>query len=905
MATVRTLNQILDQFREVANQHRQINNFTVGTADDWATSGTTNYPAWWVTYEDADFEERKELFNFTFIVVDRVKKDRSNLQEIHSDTKLICRDIITQLRDPYYQWSTTYNTNLQAIYEPFHEDEVAGWSFTFTIGQPFTNDKCAIPFRETPTISYPADSTTGSTSYSWVPSTRTITINGVTYDLSANRSWTISTSGGAGTWGSITGTLSNQTDLQNALNAKEASITAGTTAQYWRGDKSWQTLDTSVVPENTNLYFTNARFDSRFSTKSTTDLTEGTNLYFTNARADARVTAVGDLRYWNLSGNALTGTEFIGSTNNIDLPIKTNNTLRGTIHKTGVWFVGTGTTQTAYNELLNIDGNVLINTANKGYHWKDSNAGTPYWSNILNDSTLSLTQYGNGVIEAVYGSGSTSGISQGRYITGVLRVGGNSSDWSALDQYTKVWTKGLGTGTDKGFKHVASDGSSVFYTQDNGLGYIKDSFTINGQTASTLTQLDANKKLVSIANGTGALTNNGSGAFSWVSYLTGNQSITLSGDISGSGSTSITTTIGSGKVTNAMLAGSIDYSKLASMTSANLASIVSDETGSGALVFGTSPTFTTNLTTPQIVLSGNISQSAWTTSGVGIRHSARTITDTSSSGTVATAYTNFLGGNTIAASNATTFTDYYSTYINSPVAGSNVTFTRTWSLGLQGNLDVGGNIKIGGVTSTGATGTGKFVFDTAPTLSNPIVGTQTANDNSTKAASTAYVDTANALNLKIANNLSDLNSAITARSNLGAPFWLSLSSAAFSPADATTYYWSAGFNAPNTTEANNPMKTGFAFKIVSATFVVAGNTTVGSTETGTIKFRNTTTTTSTTINSSVTTDASTTVTRVFSTTGLNISVGASDTFCAEFASPTWATNPIGTRWYLYLECIKA
>lgn len=39
------------------------------------------------------------------------------------------------------------------------------------------------------------------------------------------------------------------------------------------------------------------------------------------------------------------------------------------------------------------------------------------------------------------------------------------------------------------------------------------------------------------------------------------------------------------------------------------------------------------------------------------------------------------------------------------------------------------------------TGTGALVFGTAPTLSNPIVGTQSQADNSTKAASTAYVDT--------------------------------------------------------------------------------------------------------------------------------------------------------------------
>jgi len=41
-------------------------------------------------------------------------------------------------------------------------------------------------------------------------------------------------------------------------------------------------------------------------------------------------------------------------------------------------------------------------------------------------------------------------------------------------------------------------------------------------------------------------------------YISGNQTITLSGHISGSGSTSITTTIGALTVTNAMLAGSID-----------------------------------------------------------------------------------------------------------------------------------------------------------------------------------------------------------------------------------------------------------------------------------------------------------------------------------------------------------
>jgi hypothetical protein len=138
-----------------------------------------------------------------------------------------------------------------------------------------------------------------------VPTTRTLTINGTAYNLSADREWTINSMvyPGAGiavstgtAWGpsitdnsanwnsaftdrfkwdggatglvaatgrtslglgtaatsntgdfaaaSHTHIIANVTGLQTALDGKEPTITAGTTAQYWRGDKSWQTLPT-------------------------------------------------------------------------------------------------------------------------------------------------------------------------------------------------------------------------------------------------------------------------------------------------------------------------------------------------------------------------------------------------------------------------------------------------------------------------------------------------------------------------------------------------------------------------------------------------------------------------------------------------------------------------------------
>lgn len=85
-------------------------------------------------------------------------------------------------------------------------------------------------------------------------------------------------------------------------------------------------------------------------------------------------------------------------------------------------------------------------------------------------------------------------------------------------------------------------------------GKIKDTFQAQNTNLTNLLALNSTGLLKKGANNTWTLDTN--------VYLTGNQSITLSGDVSGSGSTSIAVTIGAGKVTNAMLAGSIANGKL-------------------------------------------------------------------------------------------------------------------------------------------------------------------------------------------------------------------------------------------------------------------------------------------------------------------------------------------------------
>ena len=163
-----------------------------------------------------------------------------------------------------------------------------------------------------------------------------------------------------------TGSSGAATFISNVLNVPaytlsglggEPTITAGTTSQYWRGDKTWQTLNTTNVVEGTNLYYTQTRFDSAFTAKSTSNLSEGTNLYFTTARVRAT-----DLSGLNVTGGSVISTDTIlqafGKIQN------QLNTLSGSVIYQGVWNASTNTPS------------LTSSSGTKGYYYKVSVAGS-------------------------------------------------------------------------------------------------------------------------------------------------------------------------------------------------------------------------------------------------------------------------------------------------------------------------------------------------------------------------------------------------------------------------------------------------------------------------------------------------------------------------------------------------
>jgi len=139
-------------------------------------------------------------------------------------------------------------------------------------------------------------SLTGGTGISYNSNTGVISSTITQYtDANARSSISLTTTGNAGSssYSPTTGILNIPNYTLTGLGG-EPTISTGSNLQYWRGDKTWQTLNTSVVPELTNLYYTDTRSRNALSfasgvgsyssttgiitiPTSTSDLTNGAN----------------------------------------------------------------------------------------------------------------------------------------------------------------------------------------------------------------------------------------------------------------------------------------------------------------------------------------------------------------------------------------------------------------------------------------------------------------------------------------------------------------------------------------------------------------------------------------------------------------------------------------------------
>lgn len=265
---------------------------------------------------------------------------------------------------------------------------------------------------------------------------------------------------------------------------------------------------------------------------------------------------------WSILGNAGTaaGINFLGTTDNVGLVFKTNNSIRFNITKEGNFIVGAALPP-ATPRLLNVGG-----------------------VTYLEDTLFSL-----GILEFPYGAGN------GKILTS--DANGLASWQTNAPAISNVTGLGTGVATALG---VNNGTAGAFVVNGGALGTPSSGTATNlSGTAASLTagNVTTNANLTGDVTSVGNATTLSTSGVTATNYGSATTSPTYTVDAKGrlTNAANVTITPAIGSVTGL---GTGVGTFLATPSSANLASSVTDETGSGSLVFSASPALTGTPTAP-------------------------------------------------------------------------------------------------------------------------------------------------------------------------------------------------------------------------------------------------------------------------------------------------------------------
>lgn len=152
-----TKNQVVTKLSQLADKHLQVHGFGYGDKSELETEIAKTYttekgltapnklPYMWVTPIVAEVVGGSIFYNFEIIVGDLVKKDKSNLLEVESDTLLICLDILSKLDDETYEWALAKQSTIQPFKEKW-DSEFTGHTMSISLEFMFAYDYCQVPF---------------------------------------------------------------------------------------------------------------------------------------------------------------------------------------------------------------------------------------------------------------------------------------------------------------------------------------------------------------------------------------------------------------------------------------------------------------------------------------------------------------------------------------------------------------------------------------------------------------------------------------------------------------------------------------------------------------------------------------------------------------------------------------
>jgi len=424
-----------------------------------------------------------------------------------------------------------------------------------------------------------------------------------------------SSAGGGGTWGSITGTLSNQTDLQAALNAKQDDLNGtgfvkasgttitydnstyypqptGTTAQYITGDGTLATFPSSIASASQLTTF------GRNSTGAT--LYRGTIVYISGATGNIPNFSKSQANGEGTSARTF-GVVKDDIANNADGYIVTNGTIDNLDTRSGATYPFTSDTL--------VDGDtVYLDPTTAGYITRTKPSAPNhlvYIGKVIRTSPTNGTivyQIQNG-----YELDELHDVQIGSYV---------NKDVLYRDTTTNLW-KNASIATVLGYTP---------YDASNPAGYTTNVGTVTSVAALTIDSAGSDITS-SVADGTTTpvitlsvpdastiargVVNNGTQTFGGAKTFSGNLSV-INGSFSVSGNTTLTTSTGSTTIAIATEATVSGATKTINIGTAGLSGSTTNITigstaGTNAVTARGTWTFAGNITAATIIKSGGTS----------------------------------------------------------------------------------------------------------------------------------------------------------------------------------------------------------------------------------------------------------------------------------------------------------
>jgi len=140
-----THNQIINEFEKFCTDHFQINSFYSGKTWNFQTK-TNIYPAVIMLPIPSSIQTGKINLSYNIFITDILNKDRSNLDDLYSDTLLMITDMVSFFRDnENLNFSLSEDTVQIEPFEEEFDDILCGWMATITLEIPYTSNTCYIP----------------------------------------------------------------------------------------------------------------------------------------------------------------------------------------------------------------------------------------------------------------------------------------------------------------------------------------------------------------------------------------------------------------------------------------------------------------------------------------------------------------------------------------------------------------------------------------------------------------------------------------------------------------------------------------------------------------------------------------------------------------------------------------